>query len=143
MRGNPRPERAERVVAFCPGPLPVGSLQVTGSDVVCDGVAEDHLRHTRHRYFLADAPDHECELTLEAQLTTRGGVDDRLTRPNHGRVRLEESERGLRHFVAHFGCVRGIVATDSDNLASWDHRCQQPNTVELPTIPCHLHRHSY
>ena len=43
MRGDPWPEWAERVVALGPGPLAIGALQVTGGDVVGDGVAEDHI----------------------------------------------------------------------------------------------------
>src|SRR6476619_6023785 len=37
----------------------------------------------------------------------------------------------------------GVVATDGDDLASRDHRCQQPNSVEVLTLPRQLDHHGH
>ena len=141
MGGDPGSERAEGVEALGPRPLSVTALQVAGRDVVGDGVAEDHLRHSGHRHLAADPADHHGQLTLEAQLGGDLRVDDRLPRPDHRGVGLEEGQRRDRDLVAELGGVRGVVAADPDHLAAGDDRREQAYAVELLALAGRLDRH--
>ncbi len=47
---------------------------------------------------------------------------DRVIRPYHGGVRLEEDQRLRWEFVAHLGHMRGVVPPDAHHLGARDHR---------------------
>ena len=128
---DPRAERAEGVEALGPGELHVGALQVARGHVVGDGVAEDHVGRLRGRDLAADPADHHGQLALEVQVLGLLRVADRLARPDHAGVGLEEQQRLVGYVVAELGGVGGVVAADPDHLAARQHRREQPDVGEL------------
>ena len=77
---HPRPQRAERVVALGPRPLPVGRLLVAGGHVVAAGVAEDDVIGLLDRDVAAQPPDHDGKLALVVDTLAVAGVGDGLHR---------------------------------------------------------------
>src|SRR5690242_8527173 len=127
---DPRPQRAERVEAFCPRPLAVPLLQVARGDIVGAGIAEDHAGRLARRHVAAQPADDEGELALEVDaLAHRDRVLDGVTGPADGGRGLQE-QNGLRGGLpAHLAGVVGIIPAYRDHLAGQDRR-QQPDIVE-------------
>jgi len=78
--------------------------------------------HALGRDAAADPSDHDGELALVVEVLGLGRVHDRLERTDHGGVRLEEQQRVLRHRIAQFRCVLGVVAPDPNDLAARNDR---------------------
>ncbi len=62
---DPWPDRTECVMAFGPGPLPVGFLLIAGGHVIADGVAEDVVDRLRGRHVLTRPADHNRQFAFE------------------------------------------------------------------------------
>ena len=95
---DPRPDRAEGVVAFRAHPLTVLFLLVARRDVVGDRVAGDHITRAVLRNVATPASDHDRELPLVVELV-------RHSRQVNRRVR---SVRRSRLLVEEHGKVRRI-----------------------------------
>ena len=139
IRGDPWPERAERVEALGPGPLRVAALQVPRGDVVAAGVAEDRpfgagpVHPAR-----AGRADHDRQFGLVLDLSGLWRQPDGVVRSDHRRGGLDEDERFLGDLVAEFGRVVGVVAAHADHLARED-RGEQPNVRECPPLARQAH----
>ena len=93
-RGDPGPERAERVGALGPRPLRLAALEVTCGDVIGDAVAGDPS---------AGAHD-DRQLALVVKPAHHLWTPDRSARRRRGSPDLDEDER-------RFGCRRARLGT--------------------------------
>ena len=137
---DPRAERAERVEALGPGPLPVLLLQVARGDVVGAGVAEDDLVGPLRGHLPAEPADDDGQLALVVDpLGQRRRVGDGLPGTDHRGRRLEEDQRLVGHLAAHLAGVLGVVSADRDHLAG-QHRRDQPDLGQRVTLAGELDR---
>jgi hypothetical protein len=134
---DPGAQRAERVVALAPRPLPVGLLVVAGGDVVGAGVAEHDLQRPLARHVAAQPADDDGELGLVVDVRAAGRQRDRVPGPDHRGVRLEEHHRVGRRLAAHLGHVVGVVLADADHLAR-QHGREQPHRRQRVHLPGEL-----
>ena len=87
-------DRAERVVALAPEPLPVVELEVPGAHVVGRRVAGEHPGGTLRRDAARRPRDHERELRLGVDVARLGRELDRVAGPDDRVRQLREQERG-------------------------------------------------
>ena len=140
-RSRSRAERAERVVALGPGPLPVVALLVPRGDVVGDGVAEQRCpapapaaprgRRARRSTTASSPSKWTSSESTGSRIASRG--------TDHRGRRLEEDQRGGRGLATHLGDVGGVVLADSDDLAG-QQRGEQPHVRQRPPLAGQLDR---
>ena len=131
---DPRPDRAEGVVAFRAHPLTVLFLLVARRDVVGDRVAEDVLGCAGGRHVLARAADDRGQFAFEVHRMRVSRELDRGVGSDDRRVGLEEDDRVLEGAAAHLLDVGGVVLAHADDLAGQD-RGEQPGVGERPLPP--------
>ena len=122
VRLNPGAEGAEGIEAFRPGEEPVRVLQISGGDVVGDGVAEDMVHCGVGVDPTTLLANHNGNFGLMLHLFGLGRQDDRAARGGQAAGRLEEEQRDLIHRVVHLSSVRLEVTAHADDLGGLDGR---------------------
>ena len=128
---DPRPHRAEGVVAFGPHPLAVLLLLIARRHVVGDRVAQDVLSSPGCGNILAGPADHHGQFAFVMDRMGIGRQLDRGIGADDRGIGLEEDHRFLRRSTAHLRGVRGVVLAHADHFAGQDGG-QQPDVGQRP-----------
>ncbi len=133
-RLDPRPERAERVVALGAGELHVGALLVAGGDVVGRGVAEHVPQCVLGRDVARRGADHHGQLALVvAPAPTTAGSRIASPSPMTDVDGLRKISGVVRRVAAHLLGVVGVVLADRHDLAGQERR-EQPDVGQRPAV---------
>ena len=123
-RNDDRAHGRKLVQAFSKVPLLVGRLDISGCDIIQDGIAKNIVRCFFFAYVLAVLPDNDGKFTFvikfadDIKMTVNGSVRIDAARDPFGKIdgNVPFLDLFFRVFLRQFFIVGGIVDSQADNV---------------------------
>src|SRR5882757_7286715 len=121
--GEPRADRAKRVVRLALGPLPAALLlEIAFRDIVADAVAGDVIERVSLGNVFGAGTDNGGDFDFPVEFLGFARFFDRIVRTAQGGVGLQEKDRLGRNRVSGLLGVIDIVQADGDEFRNAGHR---------------------